>query len=73
MNFMSDTAFAKNMWTCTGCRKDDSEETWKKDTQEHILICPGYSELRLNKDLTSDGDLVRYFREVILLRQNLIG
>ena len=36
-----------------------------KKTQEHILICPGYSELRHDKDLTSDGDLVRYFREVI--------
>ena len=73
MNFMSNTDYARDMWTCTGCKTVENEKSWKKDSQEHILICPGYSELRQNKDLTSDGDLVAYFREVILLRQNQIS
>ena len=39
-----------------------------RDTQAHILICPGYSELRENKDLATDKDLVGYFRLVIQKR-----
>ena len=44
---------------------------WFDDQQEyqaHILICPGYSELREDKDLSTDRDLVAYFRNVIQKR-----
>ena len=36
-----------------------------RDTQTHILTCPGYADLREDKDLSSDKDLVGYFRLVM--------
>ena len=64
MNFMSNPEFTKNLWTCLGCM--DS-----KDSQSHIMSCPGYLHLRTNKDLNHDPDLVKYFQEVIRLRQEM--
>ena len=37
-------------------------------TNAPILICSGYSELREDKDLSTDKDLVGYFRLVIQKR-----
>ena len=64
MNFMSNSEFAKNLWTCSGCKD-------LKDSQSHLLHCPGYAHLRLNKDLSRDPDLVKFFQEVISERQDL--
>ena len=61
MNFMRNPEFAKNLWTCQGCGV-------QKDSQAHIIVCPGYANLRTNRNLNSDGDLVDYFREVIRTR-----
>ena len=33
------------------------------------MVCPGYADLRVGKDMRSDQDLVSYFRELILLRE----
>ena len=41
------------------------------DTQDHILFCPAYSELRKDKDINSDKDLVDYVCKVMKLRENL--
>ena len=41
------------------------------ETQDHILFCPAYSELRSNKDLSNDTDLVNYFRDVLVFREKL--
>ena len=38
------------------------------DTQEHIMSCPGYSDLREGKNLLSDADLVSYFQQVLQRR-----
>ena len=44
---------------------------WTLDSQTHILSCDSYQYLRSGKDLSSDKDLVTYFREVISLREKL--
>ena len=72
MNFPSDVEFSKQFWTCTGCGNgNDKAEVQiggRRDTQTHIMICPGYVELRKDKNLDEDRDLVRYFSEVIRKR-----
>ena len=38
------------------------------DTQSHMLLCNEYGDLREDKDLSKDMDLVAYFRQVIKRR-----
>ena len=65
MNFMSDPVYSNNLWTCEGCSGGF------RDTQSHILICEGYSDLRCDKNLDSDKSLVDYFDAVIKRRMNI--
>ena len=68
LNFPSGTEFARKLWTFPGCSEDKAEHDTvegMRDTQTHILVCPGYAELRQDKDLSSDKDLVGYFRLVM--------
>ena len=64
MNFKSDPKFAANLWTCSGCNSF-------RDTQDHVIECPGYATLRNNLDLQVDADLVKYFRQVLMVRDDL--
>ena len=41
------------------------------ETQDHILFCPAYIELRKDKDINSDKDLVNYVRQVMKLKDDL--
>ena len=41
------------------------------ETQSHILYCEAYSALREGKSLSSDKDIVEYFRKVIEIRDKL--
>ena len=61
MNFKGNPKFAENHWKCQHC--------FTPDTQEHILRCPCYQHLRVGKEMSSDKDLVDYFRKVINLRE----
>ena len=69
MNFSSDPKHAANMWTCIGCSSDGDPYGFR-DTQKHIICCPGYAVLRQDKDLNNDKDLVTYFQQVIKHRQD---
>ena len=40
-------------------------------TQDHIVRCPTYKHLRVEKNLSDDKDLVNYFRKVIDIREKL--
>ena len=73
MNFPSDEEFASQLWSCSGCGNSDLgyELAGSRDTQQHIMLCPGYEELRENKNLEDDRDLVKYFSQVIKRRQDL--
>ena len=63
MNFMGDKNFASNLWTCSGCNSC-------RDSQQHLLTCPGYAQLRIGKNLKVDSDLVAYYREILKHRQD---
>ena len=59
-NFKGNPNYKSNDWKCQDCNV--------LDTQEHIVRCPLYKSLRTDKDLSSDKDLIDYFRKVIDLR-----
>ena len=40
------------------------------ETQDHLLFCPAYRELRKDMDINNDKDLVNYVREVMRLRDS---
>ena len=63
LNFSSDPQYSSQLWHCTHCDSMDS--------QSHILVCDSYRYLREGKDLKSDKDLVKYFRDVVSLREKL--
>ena len=52
--------------TRVNCEACDLEAA---ESQVHVMVCPGYAELRAGKDMQKDVDLVSYFREVLLLRE----
>ena len=60
MNYKGEPKFMKNGWKCQDCNVPD--------TQDHIIRCPSYKELREGKNLDSDKDLVEYFRRIIQIR-----
>ena len=72
MNFKNDPVFKANLWTCLGCdrRNKDRLAPATQDTQAHVLSCVGYADLRMDKDLSDDKDLVEYFSAVIKRRIN---
>ena len=55
LNYKNDPSNKKKMWMCDDCTSVDS--------QEHILWCPAYGHLRLEKNLEDDRDLTRYFQQ----------
>jgi hypothetical protein len=70
MNFPSSAEFATQLWTCSGCStsRPDGQVVGRRDTQSHIMICPGYSNIRQDLDLENDRDLVDYFSQVVKVR-----
>ena len=67
MNFPSDAEFASNLWTCSGCTDNamGDKVVGSRDTQQHVMVCPGYADYRENKNLDDDRQLVTYFQQVI--------
>ena len=59
-NYKGDPDFRANNWKCQECQV--------LDTQDHVVRCPVYLNLRTGKDLENDKDLVEYFRKVINIR-----
>ena len=64
MNYSSDSKYKADLWKCDSCQV-------AIDTQQHVLWCPSYSELRVGKDLSSNRDLTEYLRDVLLIREKL--
>ena len=47
MDFLSDEEFSRQFWACSGCDASDSgggEGIGSRDTQQHIMVCPGFAE-----------------------------
>ena len=64
MNNMNSPKFKADLWLC------DSFETLI-NSQSHILYCPAYKQMREGKSLTSDSDIVEYFKKVLEIRTKL--
>ena len=64
MNYMNSPKYKAELWSCDSC------ETLI-DSQSHILYCPAYKQLREGKSLTSDSDIVEYFKKVLEIRTKL--
>ena len=64
MNFLNNPVFKAEMWRCDSCQSC-------VDSQSHILYCPAYQQLREGKSLSSDQDIVSYFKEVLAIRLKL--
>ena len=64
MNYLNTPKYRAEMWRCDSCQTCI-------DSQSHILYCPAYQQLREGKTLTSDQDIVSYFKEVLEIRIKL--
>jgi hypothetical protein len=64
MNTMNNSKFKAEMWRCDSCESCIV-------SQSNILYCPAYKDLREGRTLSSDDDIVSYFREVLAFRIKL--
>ena len=64
MNTMNNSKFKADMWRCDSCESCI-------DSQSHILYWSAYKDLREGRALSSDDDIVLYFREVLAIRMKL--
>ena len=63
-NYKNDPMNAQTLWRCDSCQS-------AIDTQNHILWCPAYSDLRDGKDINNDTDIIEYFKKVMKIRDKL--
>ena len=63
-NYKNDAKNLQELWNCDSCQS-------AIESQDHILWCPAYAELREGKSLESDEDLVKYFSSVMKIREKL--
>ena len=64
MNYLNTPKYRAEMWRCDSCQTCIY-------SQSHTLYCPAYQQLREGKTLTSDQDIVTYFKEVLEIRMKL--
>ena len=55
---------SENLWKCTSCQS-------AIESQDHVLFCPAYAQLRQGKNLDSDRDLSDYLMKVLIIREKL--
>ena len=60
LNYKGIKRYEPGSWKCDECSNLDSEE--------HLLWCPGYEELREDLNLENDGDLSKYLQKIYLKR-----
>ena len=63
-NFKNKKEYSHDLWKCDSCASSI-------ETQSHLLWCPAYKNLRENKNLQSDKDLIDYVKKVLEIRQDL--
>ena len=63
-NYKNDYQNRACLWKCDSCQSSI-------DTQDHILWCPAYHELRKGKNIKNDSDLIDYFKKVMKIREKL--
>ena len=63
-NYKSNEHHSKELWKCDSCQS-------AIETQDHILWCPAYLSLREGKSIDNDKDIIKYFTEVMKIREKL--
>ena len=63
-NYKNDKKFASELWRCDSCQTSI-------ESQNHVLWCPAYQELREGKNINNDKDLINYMQKVITIREKL--
>ena len=63
-NYKSNPTHSKDLWKCDSCQS-------AIESQDHILWCPAYIDLRNGKSIECDKDLVDYFTSVMKIREKL--
>ena len=64
-NYRSDPKNAAELWRCDSCMSGHIQ------TQSYILYCEAFADLRKDRDLNSDKDLVDYMKSVLIIREKL--
>ena len=77
MNYRNEKKFRDRGWVCLGCQSLPPPEGGEGgvsggqqepgpvlETDEHVLYCRAYSDLRENKNLSRDEDLILYYQQV---------
>ena len=64
-NYSSDPKNSAELWRCDSCMCGNIE------TQSHILFCEAFADLRKDRDLKCDKDLVAYMKSVLTIREKL--
>ena len=64
-NYRSDPKNAAELWRCDSCMSGHIQ------TQSHILFCEAFADLRKDRDLNCDKDLVEYMKSVLIIREKL--
>ena len=63
-NYKNDKKFSSELWRCDSCQTCI-------ESQNHVLWCPAYRELREDKDISNNKDLIEYMKKVLLIRDKL--
>ena len=64
-NYKNDPEYSADLWRCSRCMSGHIE------TQSHILYCDAYADLRADKDINNNTDLVEYMKNVLTVREKL--
>ena len=63
-NYPGHKRYLATGWQCQACMGQVRED------QDHLLTtCPGYADLRQDKDMETDQDLVEFFTKVMARRE----
>ena len=64
MNYMSELKYVKDSWLCDSCQTSI-------DSMNHVMWCPSYRELRVDRNMDDDNDVARYLHDVMVIRSKL--
>ena len=64
-NYRNDPKYSAELWRCSSCMSGHIE------SQSHLLYCDAYADLRADKDINNNSDLVEYIKNVLTVREKL--
>ena len=62
-NYPGYTKYQGSGWLCQACSLQVRED------QDHLALCPGYTDLLVGKDINIDSDLIEFFRLVMARKE----